>query len=1557
MNTKNMKRIFGLLSLGLLLGSTSGVYAHVFDPTKSTSTTHSTGQTPEEKSTSAGCLPPSTSAELNVNNVRALIHSGGDMWWDLISNARYEVPKGSGKHSLYVGNLWIGGREAQTQTLKVAAQRYRTNGVDYWTGPLDTLGSAAIDAETCDLYDQLWQVSRQDVELFRLCNCLNPNDPSCEGYQVPESIKKWPGNPILQSNGQHLQMQNTLAPFYDNAGDGVYDYTDCDYPFYDLDNTVDCKTNRSALLYGDFTLWWVFNDKGNIHGESQGNAIGMEIRAQGFGFNTNDEINNMTFYNYQLINRGTTTLEQCYFGVNTDADIGGAIDDYTGCDVERGFGFMYNADDFDNPYSGAQGYGANPPAIGIDFFLGPYMDDNGLADFWDKTWDPNNPPPVALAAMNLLAGDAQDTTRINATYGINGIGFDDTIPDNERFGMRRFVYYNNSGAVTGDPATGPEYYNYLRGFWKDNSRMVYGCNGYPSGSCAGSPKADFMFPGDSDPWNWGTKGVSASFSWSETNTGGSPNPNQAGDRRFVQSAGPFTLKPGAVNDITTGVVWARSSSGNSYESVLKVLAADLKAQSLFENCFKVLNGPDAPDLNIQEMDQELVMFLTNKSISNNYLNQYEELNYFIPEFALSSTAITHDTTVWVPQFDSTNVGGTAFYLYQNPQPAAYDSLFILYVGMTPVDSLYGYLTNQSIQVATTIQTGVTIDTNHYDRQIRFEGYLIYQVKNKTVTATDIFGSDGSSFGRLVAQCDIRNFDANGNPIAKIINFEYNDGLGYSVPVVKVDGENQGIKHSFKITQDEFTLTSSKTLVNHKDYYYMALAYGYNNYKKFDPNDATALDGQKEPFFLGRRNIKVYKATPHINTSENGGTVLNSLYGFGPQITRIEGRGNGGNILELTKETEDAIMSAPDFRKKTLTYENGLGPIKVKIIDPLVIKGKKYVLKVLDTALATVKNTQYNARWVLLDPSSPSGQDTVAKSESNLSQAYEQIIYDRRAANPDTAFLGFSIDVHQVINAGPSWTNNTSSCQAVTIYTDPGAIEVNGTELSTPGNGLLYSSIEFENSENVYLGFFQDLDGDTPLNWARAGSTSDDNSTYWNSNYFETTVCSQAQKIYFDPQGKFITGTSFYGGGGMVPYILTSSTNSYKQDPAATQSFPGHNLGYSSQINASGKIIPNTAGSYIGSIDIVLTDDKTKWSRCPVFETYNVVAGNSNDASIDPGFPNTTPPKNMDLRFAFSVDKEGNKNFATTASSNPDDPNYLSAYGMGWFPGYAINIETGERLNIAFGEDSYLNGENGRDMVFNPSDSDPLAGNYNGYIGPFGDYLFAGKHYMYVFESNITEGAYSSFPNYDGGLKIVKFLSDTTNNFVPISGVSIARARNVWRNCIWAGIPFNVAGKTWLGGEARIKLRVQKSYSKDYSAINPETAPVNANNPMYEFTFEGLETVTGNNTSAVSALDIIQIVPNPYYSANEYETSALDNRVKIVNLPDECTISIYTLSGTLIRTLVKDDRTSTSVAWDMKNFKNIPVSTGLYIVHINAPGIGEKILKWYGVLRPLQLDNY
>ena len=59
----------------------------------------------------AGCSPASSQTDLDVNNVRATILGGGDMWWNL-SDAQYEIPKGGGLNSLFAGSLWIGGVDA-----------------------------------------------------------------------------------------------------------------------------------------------------------------------------------------------------------------------------------------------------------------------------------------------------------------------------------------------------------------------------------------------------------------------------------------------------------------------------------------------------------------------------------------------------------------------------------------------------------------------------------------------------------------------------------------------------------------------------------------------------------------------------------------------------------------------------------------------------------------------------------------------------------------------------------------------------------------------------------------------------------------------------------------------------------------------------------------------------------------------------------------------------------------------------------------------------------------------------------------------------------------------------------------------------------------------------------------------------------------------------------------------------------------------------------------------------------------------------------------------------
>jgi hypothetical protein len=50
-------------------------------------------------------------------------------------------------------------------------------------------------------------------------------------------------------------------------------------------------------------------------------------------------------------------------------------------------------------------------------------------------------------------------------------------------------------------------------------------------------------------------------------------------------------------------------------------------------------------------------------------------------------------------------------------------------------------------------------------------------------------------------------------------------------------------------------------------------------------------------------------------------------------------------------------------------------------------------------------------------------------------------------------------------------------------------------------------------------------------------------------------------------------------------------------------------------------------------------------------------------------------------------------------------------------------------------------------------------------------------------------------------------------------------------------------------------------------------------------------------------------------------------------------------------------TDNTLEWDLKNTKAIPISSGVYLIHIKADGLCEKVVKWFGVLRPTDLDTF
>jgi hypothetical protein len=123
--------------------------------------------------------------------------------------------------------------------------------------------------------------------------------------------------------------------------------------------------------------------------------------------------------------------------------------------------------------------------------------------------------------------------------------------------------------------------------------------------------------------------------------------------------------------------------------------------------------------------------------------------------------------------------------------------------------------------------------------------------------------------------------------------------------------------------------------------------------------------------------------------------------------------------------------------------------------------------------------------------------------------------------------------------------------------------------------------------------------------------------------------------------------------------------------------------------------------------------------------------------------------------------------------------------------------------------------------------------------------------------------------------------------------------------------------------------------------------------MYRFSTKGIATTQYSDEKAREDMDLVRVVPNPYYAfavAAGYESVPLDNLVKITNLPEKCTVTIYNVSGTMIRRLTKDDPI-TSIDWDLKNHAGIPIAGGVYIVHVKDETTGEeRIIKWFGSLR-------
>jgi hypothetical protein len=94
-----------------------------------------------------------------------------------------------------------------------------------------------------------------------------------------------------------------------------------------------------------------------------------------------------------------------------------------------------------------------------------------------------------------------------------------------------------------------------------------------------------------------------------------------------------------------------------------------------------------------------------------------------------------------------------------------------------------------------------------------------------------------------------------------------------------------------------------------------------------------------------------------------------------------------------------------------------------------------------------------------------------------------------------------------------------------------------------------------------------------------------------------------------------------------------------------------------------------------------------------------------------------------------------------------------------------------------------------------------------------------------------------------------------------------------------------------------------------------------------------------------------VVPNPYVAAASFEPQRFnvsgrgDRRMEFRAIPMGSSIRIYTVHGDLVQTLRQDGSMNGFVPWDLRTKDNLDVAPGLYVFHVDAPGMGKYIGKF------------
>lgn len=489
------------------------------------------------------CLPCSATLELKTNSLLAHLSPSGSMAFQLndITNHLSFSEESS---------LWFTTYDPSGNA-KIAAEIAEREGHDFYPGPLDEL-TGRTHKDTCKNWDRFYVMRRPIITNFNTSYiaCLDSGH-SIPIDSIPLALLTWPakGNPHFHKLMDYT-LPNTsagLAPFWDENADGVYNPEDGDFPTISIQGCEPSQRIEALHMVPDEFAFWIFNDAGSIHSNSEGALLSIEVHGLAFAYDVEGPLQNTVFQQYKMINRSTETFINSYFNYNLNPAIGCSSDDYFGCKPENDLVYFYNESQYDGGEDctcadESQSWCDEIPMFGIDILQG------GLSP---KLISEDTEGNIVLE--NPFLGQSFDTLVEEKLSGLSYF-LEGPILDSLLVGLET-------------PTKSREYLHLSESKFTDGTRITKDGIGYNPGS---EDFTNFAFLGDPDSDGW-------SMCLANQNI------NSASP---VLSSGPYVLPPDAFTTVLLSSFYV-SEVNHPCPSLTTLLTSEKAVESVYETCFQI----------------------------------------------------------------------------------------------------------------------------------------------------------------------------------------------------------------------------------------------------------------------------------------------------------------------------------------------------------------------------------------------------------------------------------------------------------------------------------------------------------------------------------------------------------------------------------------------------------------------------------------------------------------------------------------------------------------------------------------------------------------------------------------------------------------------------------------------------------------------------------------------------------------------------------------------------------------------------------------------------------